>query len=441
MKKVILLFTVLLCAVEFVQAQRPVLYRDGKELNLSEQVKYGDILTFKLCDVNPFYYNVEINASSRTYDYADKENLFNDYLKLSLKDIPGNNLKVMGADSLTTKQETFKFAVTFDSFKKQFYLVMKEARKLNQLDELDIALRSLVMTDKPLDYGKIEHKRDQIVKGILGIGLSDGEPDYSALLRNYFSGTYIRLKEYLSSLSIEYAKLSNPEKSIVADQKKIVDTLILELDKNKFDEKLESVNKLYREIRNDAFCVSKTIAVPRKADEIKFVYTIKEKNNQKKESELNIIVKDSVTVLVRKRFNLNVSTGGILTWLGDYEYTTKSIGTDEGFVQQIALKTSGKVEFATGALAHIYATYKPNFSPGLSLGLALNGDNELRYLAGFSAIFGREQRIVVTGGVAAGETDRLAENQYIGQEVASFDDVQVVSSIKAKGFVGLTYNF
>jgi hypothetical protein len=437
MKKSVLLLMVLLMAAKILKAQTPVLLNKGDKIAFDSQVKYGDVLTFKLCNVNPFYYNVVINATTETYDFGDAGKLLSDNLKGITQELTGGQALVAPNGNKNGNKEVFgtRPILNIDDFINNFDLVIGEVCKLDKLDELDTALRALVMTDQPLDYGNMEYIKNQIVAGILGDDLD--RVDYFAVLNNYFSGTYVRLEKYLTDLSVEYKLLSDSEKKLVSDKKSYIDELVKELNKKKFEEKFASVRKLYNDIREDAFCVTKTIPVQRKADEIKIAYIIKEKYDKTPA----IIERDSLTVLVKKKFNINVSTGGVLTWLNDYKYTTANVKTEDGTVQQIALKNSGKVEFATGVLAHVYANCKPNFSPALSFGFAVNGDNELRYLAGGSLIFGRKQRIVVSGGVAAGKTDRLAENQQIGQKVESMEEVQLVSSIKAKGFVSFTYNF
>lgn len=445
MKKLLLLFTVLLLAAEFLHAQVPVIMSGDKELGPNGQVKAGGLLTFKLKNVNPFYYDVVINATSTTYDYGNEGSLLSGYLKNATKSfdsqVPSQHEESADKDG---RQKMIPDALPenlpLTNFETQFDLVIKEVLKLNQLDELDTALKALVMTASPLNYGNMAYKRDQTVIGILGI--PPGETNYLAILNNHFTGTYIRLEESITELTVRYNLLSDLEQKIVESKKSFIEELLEEIDKDEFEKKFASVREYYINIRKDAFCVTKNISVPKKANEIKIVYTVKEKTNRiSKDKKPKTIAKDSVTVFVKKMFNLNASAGGMLTWLNDYEYTTISVDKDGKTVQQIALQNSSKVEFATGGLVHVYANCTPNFSPALSFGFAVNGDNDLRYLAGLSAILGRKQRIIISGGVVAGKTGRLAETQKIDQIVESSNDIQMISPIKANGFISLTYNF
>ena len=435
MKRFIYFFALLVICFD-VYSQQSVILRNNRPVDPQKVLlKKGDSVTIIINDINTFLYDVKIASKSISYTFEELPDIFKEQLgsengltstekSTHLELYPERDLQEMS--SIVTSIEV-------------------SINKIKKIDQIINELKLLVETENPLNINTIEAERNQIVNNILMTNDCEESVNCRMSIYRYFTDAMSEFKTNVAYYNNVYSQtknafsLENREKAFHNYQK--INSLSSAIDENSFDKKLNTLLKLYDRINPKAFSAEHSIVVGKKSNEIMISYEWSAKKNLQFVSLPEGTFRDSLSFIVNKKLAIDFSTGVFLTWLKDYEYSTTPKDTENGTVEQISLKSSSKMEFATGALLHVYSQWWKYINLTLSSGIALNGDNKPRYLIGGGLILGRKRRIILNGGRAFGETERLSEHQAIGQTVESFDEVQTVSTTKDSWFFALTYNF
>jgi hypothetical protein len=122
-----------------------------------------------------------------------------------------------------------------------------------------------------------------------------------------------------------------------------------------------------------------------------------------------------------------VTTGGITTY-----NKFKTIVTEK--------QPGGNVGFST--LMHFYGrwTRDVNFALGVGAGLTLESKPQVRYLVGGSILFGRENRLALSGGYSFGNVDMIS-SQYTNNRTVNTDtSVVTYKELQGGAFIALSYN-
>lgn len=143
-------------------------------------------------------------------------------------------------------------------------------------------------------------------------------------------------------------------------------------------------------------------------------------------------------------FKINFSTG-IFGILGkdvfDQSYKLQAIEGDT--INNMIIKNKNKTCIlpAIGALMHFYYQGKTNFNLGGALGISVNNETNLNYHGGLSALFGQEQRIIISAGATLAKVQLLSndyeENELIPKTITT---VPLNDFYRWGGFVSITYN-
>lgn len=445
MKKTIYLLICLLGAILRLPAQEhlplPKVYRNGQEVNPAKQLfRPGDNVTVEIKGINTFLYDVKIGTKSISYDLGEQPDIIKDHL-VDLIDFKEDKEDKLPKDKIGLEGQ-----IAIDSTKSQPKkekpedLINQSLNKIKNLDRLSQDLMLLVVTTGSVDVSTIESERNRIVKELLGKSYRESTIN-KIKINKYFRDAYSELQTIIAEFNDDYNGMEPGDKMEKFGKYLKINTIKSSIDEETFNKKLEALLVLYDKINPESFYISHTFPINRKSDEISINYELRAKDDLKYVSLPKGTTRDSLTLMVGKRFTINYSSGIFLTGLDNYEYSASSSVVPGDTVQLISLKNSNTTEFAAGALVHVYSQIWKYINPTLSVGIALNGDSKPRYLGGLGLILGRGQRIVLNGGTAFGETERLAEHQSLGQEVNSFDEVQTVQVSKVSWFVGLTYNF
>ena len=152
---------------------------------------------------------------------------------------------------------------------------------------------------------------------------------------------------------------------------------------------------------------------------------------------------------VKGGLKIDVSGGIFLTSLVNNEYVTESRTTTiEGEEVQrrvIRKKEKGNFEFGFGSAINISHRSASWVNPTLNFGALFTVNQQFQLLSGLGAILGKEERIIVTGGVSMGRVTRISE-PYIDDGLQLYDlgESGVVPTANRFDFgyyFGLTYNF
>jgi opacity protein-like surface antigen len=133
---------------------------------------------------------------------------------------------------------------------------------------------------------------------------------------------------------------------------------------------------------------------------------------------------------------IDFSTGLMLTWLTDYNYTT----LDTASMKQILRKNEGRIQFLVSTLVNVSYRLGEVINPTLSVGMGLSTEQRFQLLVGGGFSLSKFPRLVVTGGIAFGPVKRL-QRPYIENGIY---DIQTEAPTEQKFsynvFAGITYN-
>lgn len=149
-------------------------------------------------------------------------------------------------------------------------------------------------------------------------------------------------------------------------------------------------------------------------------------------------------------FKIDVSPGLFYSFHRQHQYTLRSdstavtSGSTTTYTKFKTIVTEdqprGNIGFST--LLHFYSRWGKDVNVALSLGpgLTLDESPQLRYLVGGSVIFGRSNRIALSGGYSFGKIKKLSGRYTDNKTVVTDTTVETYSVLKGAGFVALSYN-
>ncbi len=152
-------------------------------------------------------------------------------------------------------------------------------------------------------------------------------------------------------------------------------------------------------------------------------------------------------------YKIDFSTGFFYTGLQDAEYKAvnklSSTGPFTGIdsVYQIKQKQNGKGKIAIGLLAHYYTRWFKYFNLAASGGFSYQADNRIiNFMLGTSALFGSQQRFILSFGTAFGKVKELDTNffttdkDYHKSIVNDKTELPITERLKTSLFFGVSYN-
>ncbi len=226
---------------------------------------------------------------------------------------------------------------------------------------------------------------------------------------------------------------------------------------------LQGINEAYKEDVTEALTSYKAFINARNyfsyyipgiqnVDAYEFNVTILPKSG----AQLPVIVDHQpVTVPVLGGWKFDFSSGVYLTRLRDQSFSLKpdssvisnSFGGDSIVFNrrnQIFFQNGEKgSDFGVTALMHIYPRISPfiNISATIGAGLSIGPNPSIRYLGGGSLLFGRNGRLALTYGCAAGFVEQLAAPYQQGQFVSTSDKSQLTKkSFTTNSFMSVSFS-
>jgi hypothetical protein len=303
------------------------------------------------------------------------------------------------------------------------------------------------------------------------------EPDARAKLDfifNYANKLDIFIKNYQSEKCFDMDKFKNEVSDNLQDgvsylglntSQELTDTALLV---SKIQSMFASLKPNEKKVLQDRYDTRKSIALAVK-EEVEII--LKAYNSQTEASSLkkqmeynadaitfNLKVKDLTTKTTRETgpyyvwnkcgLKIDFSTGFVFSGLVNNEYSLK----DTSYIDKTSKDTIsnykkifkndvGKFNPGIAAYMHVYPRTGTAVNVGLTLGLAYTGDNVTQWLAGICILLGREQRFVLSGGIAAGKIKTLPATLKIGGIYkGETSEVPTIEKNQVCYFLGISYN-
>jgi hypothetical protein len=177
-------------------------------------------------------------------------------------------------------------------------------------------------------------------------------------------------------------------------------------------------------------------------------YDITQISYEIKNIRTNVLLDNREKAFLNKGgFKVDFSIGFVANKLVDdvYKIINPNLNTDT--ITRIVALPKSQFGLGFGIFAHGYVRSGRRFNLAGSSGFAFNANNQiLNFMAGVSALFGMEQRIVVTGGVALGKAKELPSSVYRINEdynskiLKNNADLNYTERMKTKIFISVSYN-
>ncbi|MCD0480031.1 hypothetical protein LPB90_16380 [Chryseobacterium sp. LC2016-29] len=152
--------------------------------------------------------------------------------------------------------------------------------------------------------------------------------------------------------------------------------------------------------------------------------------------------KYTYNIWINGGLKIDISGGVFLTSLMDKEYETKD---DTGNNKFIYTKEKGDYDFGFGSMINLSLRGGSWVRPALSIGALFTTNQKFQILTGFGLILGKEERLVLHGGLTMGAVSRISD-QYKTNGETSYDlgtegTVATNNKFSFGHFFGITYNF
>jgi len=152
--------------------------------------------------------------------------------------------------------------------------------------------------------------------------------------------------------------------------------------------------------------------------------------------------KYAYNIWIKGGLKIDISGGVFLTSLMDKEYETKD---DTGNNKFIYTKEKGDYDFGFGSMINLSLRGGSWVRPALSIGALFTTNQKFQILTGFGLILGKEERLVLHGGVTMGAVSRISDkyktNGEISYDLGTEGTVATNNKFSFGHFFGITYNF
>jgi hypothetical protein len=369
--------------------------------------------TFVIKNINTFKYNVLIDNKPVNFN-QDIPDLIKEYL---LKVNDSNTTESLITDSNNVDRE-IPSSKSIDVLKSVYF-------KLKTSEQFYNLLVELLSSDLP--YNKLIDFKKSYFRKYIGIISESDESDISSIV-DFYSKLINEIPLYAISLK---AQLKNqPENAIV-------DSIL------KNTNKINSLNipmkiaSLYYKINEQSFSVYTFIPQPN-ADDLIVNITAKPNSEFNK---VNDEIKIEVPFNVKGGFKLDFSTGFFLSNVANKEYVNKPNYINDSINGYYLFKSEDKsISYGLAGYMHAYWRNAANINVGLSLGVGIDQNTQVKIMPGISILLGRKERFIINGGMVIGKIKELSNVQDVNHLYKEKVEPVYIDSYKIGCFVGISYN-
>lgn len=207
--------------------------------------------------------------------------------------------------------------------------------------------------------------------------------------------------------------------------------------KEKAEKSLEDIIQKFYSFSLDVFTLPMDVQ-GKNIDAVEFRLTRSDKETGKDDPDF---APHPYNVWVRGGFKIDVSAGIFFTSLFDDAFDKKD---DPAITENkiIVKKNLGEYDFAFGSSINIHSRWNSWLNMGGNLGIAFTTSQKFQVLTGMNVILGKQERIILTGGLAMGKVERLADSYLEGgsYNLGAEGVIPTQSQFKFGHFFGITYN-
>lgn len=151
--------------------------------------------------------------------------------------------------------------------------------------------------------------------------------------------------------------------------------------------------------------------------------------------------KYSYNIWVKGGVKIDVSAGVFISSLMDKEYEIRGTGAN----QTIWDKKKGDYDFGFGSTVNLSLRSADWVRPTLSLGALFTTNQKFQLLTGIGIILGKEERIILQGGVSMGRTSSIMGDYKtdgsVGYDLGTSGTIPTNDKFTFGHFFGISYNF
>lgn len=178
-------------------------------------------------------------------------------------------------------------------------------------------------------------------------------------------------------------------------------------------------------------------------------YQLNEDNNTLQPSIVNekgetVYKFESIDIQTHNRWKVNFSTGYLLSFISDDNYTYRKDNTG---IIGVNNSNNNDIKHAIGGLIHAYPRLFDGFQPAISSGVSIDGNGSVGFYFGGSLLFTEKNRFALSAGYSLTSVDRLDRgnlNLNDSNELvfSNPNDIEIRYNNVYKGalFIGVTYN-
>ena len=413
-----------------------------KDINIK---KNGRII-LQVNNYNPFYWSARVTTYKKPVDnQASSGGTFNPFSFLAQGF--GNfissampKLDMPKANSDTYNSQGMKDAVsTVYLYKRNYEQLVQLQNQLNEMENLRLKLISLKY-DIIKDEATIKAEAAQSVSKVLGTTQLEFEDVYAMgnrldnVLQNTVDSSILlqsMIAKQQSSLNQQIAEPSVTVRG--ANGKMLPIQKFNEENPHVFLEKINNIASMYREISNAIFKYSYVVNADPEISDLKLELF----------SRVDSMRKDTIvkyfSVSGKGNFKLRNSMGIAFTYFAD---NNRSYFVDPGTNKIVR----SNADFFTPVLStfiHFYGGGNERLKWGgaLGFGIPLQGaQKDINFMLGLSAVFGKNEPILISAGVSGGKVNKLDKGYKTGDAVSSGFVIPTRSVYQPGLFIAVTFN-
>ena len=154
-------------------------------------------------------------------------------------------------------------------------------------------------------------------------------------------------------------------------------------------------------------------------------------------------------IWIKGGLKIDISGGVFISSLFDKEYTTKDNVVDVNGKSEtqkfIYEKNNGAFDYGFGSTINVSLRGGSWIRPALNFGALFTTNQKFQIITGIGLILGKEERIIIHGGLAMGSVNTISDN-YKSDGSTSYNlgtsgDVPTTNKFSFGHFFGITYNF
>ncbi len=420
-----------------------------------KNVKYGDRIKFKICNLNTFKINASVKTEGIDYDFKETSGIIEEALKTIDTSEKNRNTNAF-AGNTNNKTETNYI---------EFIKIAQEIVLRSNLEDILLNQINDSVFIKNIEALKEKCNSDYLV--------CYQEPNDSYNSKKNVQTSFEKLDTFYFAFKEEYDSHLNSlnaifktkfgerkDKDLKDTEKKeketlskkindfsktysYADTLYIKL--KDFKTRIAIIKKsfagidLYFRIKTEEFAIY-TESEPAMSDEVIMRPTLK---NYKGET-----LKEFGPYYIKTtgRLKVNFSTGYLLSFIGDDNFSIYTNSKDS--IVGVRIGNSSKLTHSLGALAHVYCTNAGNANIAFSTGVSFTSNSSLGFYLGATGLFQEKNRLALTAGVSFTQVKRINtsnldyDRHHHTAVFSSTSDHEIRYDLvyRPAFFIGVTYN-